>query len=601
MESAPADSPLILNRYRLLEQRAQGGFSTVEVAWDTRMQRRVAIKRIPLEDETLAGSENRHALPGTPTRLSPSRALSRWGSHHTTIPGLEEARTAALLSNPSIVEVYDFEYDSEAAYIIMKYVDGPTLAELMEQRGGMLEPEVIAAVVASVSEALEFAHANRVLHLDIKPANILIDRSGRVLVTDFGISQIATAAGYDPSKGGTIGYMPPEQLRCEEPDERTDEWAFASVVYEMLCGTNPFRKKGIDASLKAIEQEAYEPPSSFRSDISPLIDDVVMCALSPRRDARFSRVADLTDQLLLYLPAPKTGRLELRHVLEGYTDDGEIVEVDHDDGYGLWCHLSERARKNIARIVMCIAGTWLTWQASQVAPVPVTVVAAFSAGTAVVSFVAPVLGAIVALLCFAATLILRGAYVLGGALAICSLLWWIIAGRRSTADAVLPLAAPLLCFSFLGNAYPLLCGFRLDRKHTLAATLFGGVFMLFIAVCTGSTTLITCTPTFRAHASLSVPFVSLCTKPATWLLFAGWIFAGILMSTLCSRPSRMLSILGSACGCLIMLGVDVVIQHLTAGSGWGLPTIEVGAPIGFAFVVMFTIALIGAPYHPDRE
>ncbi|MGN0034198.1 MAG: serine/threonine-protein kinase [Coriobacteriales bacterium] len=579
---------LILDRYRLLEERARGGFSTVEVAWDTRMQRRVAIKRIPLEDDATS-------------RRSTART-SWFDAGRSTIPGLEEARTAALLSNPSIVEVYDFEYDDEAAYIIMKLIDGPTLAELEREEGGMLGLDVVAAVVAGVSEALEFAHENQVLHLDVKPDNILIDRSGRILVTDFGISQIATAAGYDVSKGGTIGYMPPEQLRAEEPDERTDEWAFAAVVYEMLCGANPFREKTFKASLKVIEDGQVPPPSSFRADIDPGIDAVVMRALSPERDERLPYVSAFTDELLMRLPAPKGGRRELRHLLDATEEQGttELAPYAGRDR-GLWRRLSDRTRTNIGRVAMLVAGTWLSWQSSTAAVMPAPAVAALTTAVAVSSAAAPRLGAILALLCFASTLAWRGAYVLAGALAACALLWWVVAGRRGTADAVLPLVAPLACFSFLGSAFPLLCGFRLETRRAVAATLFGGVLMLFVGTCTGAESLVSCNVRFLSHASLNAPFVAFCTRPSTLILLAAWIVAGTVMSPLCSKTSRMLSIVGSAIGCLVALGAQMAIQYLDVTATWELPPAETCAPIAFAFVVMCAIAILGAPYRPEQQ
>ena len=136
-------------------------------------------------------------LPGQSVSLTnavdpASRPLVRTLSR---IPGLDEARTAAMLSDPSIVAVYDFEIQDSTAYLIMEYVEGMTLTELLRDHDDRLTLDVVAAVFAAVAHALEVAHENGVLHLDIKPDNILINASGQVKVTDFGLATLADAQG----------------------------------------------------------------------------------------------------------------------------------------------------------------------------------------------------------------------------------------------------------------------------------------------------------------------------------------------------------------------------------------------------------------------
>lgn len=562
------ERPLILNRYRPLEQRAQGGFSTVEVAWDTRMQRRVAIKRIPFEK----------------------------GSSPNQAPGLDEARTAALLSNPSIVDVLDFECDSDEAFIIMQYVDGPTLTEFIEQEGGMLDLDEAAAVVASVSEALEFAHENQVLHLDVKPDNILIDRSGHVMVTDFGISELAGIAGYDTAQGGTIGYMPPEQITGAEMDERTDEWAFASVIYEMLCGENPFWSSSMKRSLQLIKKGDVHVPSSFRDDIDPLVDDILLQALSPDMDDRLDSVADLTDALLPCLGDAVAGRKELRRIL---TDDFEEDVDEEDEDVGLWDRMSDAGRDRIGRIVTCAAGAWIAWQASASAGFALAVILALTALIGLAGFLAPQLGSILALACLVVALCFRGEYALAVILGILALAWWIVFGRRGIPDAALPLSAPLLCICWLGAAFPLLCGFCMPWKRAAVASAFGGLLMMLFAACTG-VDMGACAPLFLVSSALFSPFIALIGDPTTWLVFAGWVFTAILMSALCSKGSRVLSIIGSALGSTLLVGCQVLIQRITV-STWGLPTIESVLPIGLGFVFMCVITALGAPMRSEED
>ena len=148
---------VLLNRYRVLARRGTGGFGTVCTCWDTRLQRRVAIKRIPVLD------------------------MDDGISASTAEEALGEARTACLLAHPNIVSVLDFELEGAYAYLIMEYVDGLNLAELLSRvEGGTLSHDECAHMVASVGRALAFAHENGVLHLDIKPTNIMVDRRGTV-------------------------------------------------------------------------------------------------------------------------------------------------------------------------------------------------------------------------------------------------------------------------------------------------------------------------------------------------------------------------------------------------------------------------------------
>ena len=212
---AGAAASHLLKRYRPLETRATGGFGSVEICLDSRLQRRVAIKRMPL------------ASPLERTCAA------------TMAAALAEARTASMLQHPNIVQVIDFTYDAAYAYLVMEYVDGLTLEEFLAQvDGNSLTYDETASIADALVQALSYAHENGVLHLDIKPANVLIDRSGHVKLADFGMATLANAAGFGGARGGTIGYMPPEQLNGEEVDERTDEFALAAVLYEALCATS---------------------------------------------------------------------------------------------------------------------------------------------------------------------------------------------------------------------------------------------------------------------------------------------------------------------------------------------------------------------------
>ena len=235
-----------------------GGQADVFVSFDEQMKRRVAIKRVPLHDV------------------------------HASVAAIEEARTAAMLTHPNIITMYDFSVTETAAYLIMEHVDGVTLADIASED---ITDEIVAAVVRDVGEALTFAHKNGVLHLDIKPANILINHEGHIKVIDFGVASLSRATDPTAATAGTVGYMPPEQQAGQSVSPATDQWAYAAVIYELLTGENPALEETLDVALSA----------------DPLM--------------RFASVKDCRQALLADLPAPRAGRKQLAEIVAALTDD----------------------------------------------------------------------------------------------------------------------------------------------------------------------------------------------------------------------------------------------------------------------------------------
>ena len=278
---------LIANRYKPLFTRGRGGFADVVIAWDTRLARRVAIKRI-----------------STGTSLP--------------VTGLEEARTAALLSSPNIVSVYDFENASTETLMVMENVDGPSLGELMADSSELLTIDVATTILDGIVSALEYAHENQVLHLDIKPANILIDQSGHIKVSDFGLAELAGSNGFGEVQGGTIGYMPPEQLTGELIEARTDIWALAALSYQLLTGMNPFFALSPRDSLERITAGHFALPSELRSELSGGIDEALVKALNPQMEARPSSVADFWLELRPHLGKIGPGRRQLKSLVNAW-------------------------------------------------------------------------------------------------------------------------------------------------------------------------------------------------------------------------------------------------------------------------------------------
>ena len=212
--SASSQQPsqeLLLNRYQVMETCGADGFGTVLDCWDTRLQRRVAIKSIP---------------------LAPQDQMT---SRQIIGEALDEARASSKIANPNIVTMYDFQSDEDYAYLVMEFIDGLTLSEFLARiEGGTLTDDECAHLVTSIGNALAFAHKNRVLHLDVKPSNILLERSGAIKLCDFGMATLASATGYGGARGGTVGYMPPEQINGRLVDERCDVFSLAVVCWQAL-------------------------------------------------------------------------------------------------------------------------------------------------------------------------------------------------------------------------------------------------------------------------------------------------------------------------------------------------------------------------------
>lgn len=367
---------LILDRYEPIGTAGTGGFGTVQIAWDPRIQRRVAIKTIQLTEH----DAYRAYLPGAQA-VSASPTADRWhgvqpwneflegegvpahgervgrvefGGYPATdlspddfaddpdevislshLPGLDEARTAAMLQDPRIVTVYDFEIRDRTAYLIMEYVEGITLTQLLFDYPDFLTLDMVAALFDAVAGALMVAHKAGVLHLDIKPDNIIINPQGQAKVTDFGLATLADASGAGTTGGGTIGYMPLEQMRREHLDARTDEWSLAAVSYEMLTGDNPFRVGSLGEAEAAIEDAELILPSLCWEDLDEQIDDVVFYALDPDRDERYESVAHFAEEMDKFLGDPENGRDQLALVVADALGlaDAFADEADEDEGW----------------------------------------------------------------------------------------------------------------------------------------------------------------------------------------------------------------------------------------------------------------------------
>ncbi|MDI2032648.1 Stk1 family PASTA domain-containing Ser/Thr kinase [Saccharopolyspora sp. TS4A08] len=272
---------LLSDRYELGETLGYGGMSEVHKGRDTRLSRDVAVKIL------------RADLARDPTFQLRFR---------------REAQNAAALNHPAIVAVYDTgETDSENGplpYIVMEYVDGRTLRDIVKTEGP-LSPRRAMEVMADASAALDFSHRHGIVHRDVKPANIMITRSGAVKVMDFGIARALhdgqAAVTQTAAVIGTAQYLSPEQARGEAVDARSDVYASGCVLFELLTGEPPFTG---DSPVAVAYQHVREEPRK-PSDVVPAtpasLDAVVLKALSKNPANRYQSAAEMRADLVRVL------------------------------------------------------------------------------------------------------------------------------------------------------------------------------------------------------------------------------------------------------------------------------------------------------------
>ena len=452
----------LLKRYQPLETLATGGFGSIEICRDTHLRRRVAIKRIPLT----GGS----GMPAS-----------------DIMDVLREAHTAAMLQHPNIVQVIDFTHDTAYAYLVMEYVDGMSLAEFLHRVDGhSLTFDEAAAIADALGQALTFAHSNGVLHLDIKPANVLIDHSGNVKLTDFGMARLSSAGGFGGSRGGTIGYMPPEQLDIETGtvDERADVFALACVIYEGLCGSAPFMAATPADSLGRIIGGATYP-----SELTPMPQD------------RPNSIEAFCDQLLAGLGSVREGRRSLEQMVGELSDDeraaddteslpyeDDTIEVDPALGWAgtRWSHARNYTMRAISALT-CGAFSFLIMQTAGVAALPGLIAAAIAIGAA--AGLAPQIGSAFSAVGFLvlmanATMQAQGILsMLPVAVLFAATMsgWWIAWGRtEAAASAALTCAVALGCLTgdaLLAAGFAAgIAAFWLGPASAAAATGMGALF-----------------------------------------------------------------------------------------------------------------------------
>ena len=275
------EGTLIAGRYEIREHIATGGMASVFKTWDHRVERIVAIKILRALDK------------------NDQRAVERFR---------REARAAAALAHPNAVTIYDFVEEMGQYFLVMEYIHGPTLKQLIGQRR-QLQPKEAIEIAAQVCAVLQVAHARGFIHRDIKPQNIMLAWSGGVgslsdggawvKLTDFGIVRVAEDAGLTNSGIvlGTADYLSPEQARGETLKGPSDLYSLGVVMFEMLAGRPPFI--GPTAVSIAMQHASTNPPPlrQFNPMVPPVLEQLVNRTLQKEPEDRFSSAAEMQKAL----------------------------------------------------------------------------------------------------------------------------------------------------------------------------------------------------------------------------------------------------------------------------------------------------------------
>ena len=284
-------------RYKITKILGVGGMAVVFEAFDTKLNRIVALKM--LKDEI----------------ANDSQSVKRF---------INESKAVSMLSHPNIVSIYDVSVKDNLKYIVMERVDGITLKSYMTQKGVLSLSETIS-YTEQILRALEHAHSKGIIHRDIKPQNIMLLKNGRIKVTDFGIAKLPNAETVTMTDKaiGTVFYISPEQASGKAIDQRSDLYSLGVLMYEMTTGKLPFDAESpVSVALMQVNSIA-KPPREIMPNIPLGVEQIIMLAMEKQPEYRFQNAAQMLRHLLQIKSNPT-------YVFKTKSRDGRLIAGDND-------------------------------------------------------------------------------------------------------------------------------------------------------------------------------------------------------------------------------------------------------------------------------
>lgn len=286
-------------RYEIVERIGGGGMAIVYKAYDTLLHRHVAVK--VLREQFVHDEE----------------FIQRFR---------REARSAASLSHPNVVSIYDVGQDEDIHYIVMEYIEGGTLNDIIKERAP-LQAEEAVKIASQICDALDHAHQNGIIHRDIKPHNILISKSGRIKVTDFGIAR-AAASSHITQTGAVLGsvhYFSPEHAKGVAQGEKSDIYSLGAVLYQMVTNRLPFAGDSpISVALKHL-QEDFEEPRSINPLLPQSLENIILKALRKRPEERYESARAMLEDLETCLLPERRDERKVFYEPEDDDDEKTII------------------------------------------------------------------------------------------------------------------------------------------------------------------------------------------------------------------------------------------------------------------------------------
>ena len=270
--------PVEIGRYRIDREVGRGGMGIVYLAMDPFIGRQVAVK-----------------TSLTPPPKDPEELKE---FHHRFF---HEAQAAGRLAHPNIVYVHDACIEADRCYLVLEYVDGPSLTNFCRKEN-LLPVEKVVNIIYQCAKALDYAHRKEVIHRDVKPSNILIGRDGAAKITDFGIAAVEGPGGLGRQIGAiaSVNYASPEQLRQRILNHQTDLYSLGAIMYELLTGAKPYKAESDVALFFKVTNEKPEPIRSHRSDIPSSLERIVNRALEKDLSERYRTGRQMAWELSAY-------------------------------------------------------------------------------------------------------------------------------------------------------------------------------------------------------------------------------------------------------------------------------------------------------------